>query len=70
VEVAVPDVLTTLELARELRVSPLTVRRNVRSGLIPSLRVGRVLRYDLAAVRVALADGRWTPRARTPDPAA
>ncbi|MBM4380814.1 MAG: helix-turn-helix domain-containing protein [Deltaproteobacteria bacterium] len=42
------------DVARALGVHPTTVSRNARAGLIPSVRVGRALRFDLDAVRKAL----------------
>jgi excisionase family DNA binding protein len=38
--------LTAAELAQLLGISPRTLRRHVKSGAIPALRVGRLLRFD------------------------
>jgi len=46
--------LTVPELARELRCSPSKIFRMTRAGQIPYLRVGRLLRYELDAVKAAL----------------
>lgn len=46
--------LTVMEMARELKVSPQTVRRLVAARSIPAFRVGRQVRFDVVAVREAL----------------
>jgi excisionase family DNA binding protein len=38
--------LTAAELAHLLGISPRTLRRHVKSGAIPSVRIGRLLRFD------------------------
>jgi excisionase family DNA binding protein len=49
------ELLTSEELARCLRVRPATIRLWAREGLIPAVRIGgKVLRFDLADVLVAL----------------
>jgi len=51
------DLLKTEDLARRLRVRPDTIRRWVRGGLIPVLRVSpKVMRFDLAEVVRALQE--------------
>ena len=51
------ELLKTIDLARRLQVRPNTIRRWVRRGLIPVLRVSpKVMRFDLAAVLHALQD--------------
>ena len=47
--------LSQTELARALKVHPLTVSRWTTARIIPCHRVGRVIRYDLAAVLAAIA---------------
>ena len=42
--------LTAKELARILNVSPLTIERRARKGLIPCFRVGSLVRYDPASI--------------------
>lgn len=42
--------LSTQETARLLNVSQATVRKLARSGDLPSLRVGRQLRFDAGAI--------------------
>jgi len=46
--------LTTDEMARELRVAPETVRRHARAGIIPVLQLLGHNRYDADAVKAAL----------------
>lgn len=57
-----PPWRTTAEVARELRVSPRTVRRWIRAGVLPAARVRRhylVRRVDVEdlLVRVGVVDG-------------
>lgn len=52
---AEPTLLTADELATHLRVHIETVRRWAREGKIPSLSGGKDRRYDLDAVKAALA---------------
>jgi len=56
------ELLTTEEVAARLRVRPDTIRRWVRRGLIPVLRVSpKVMRFDLAeVVRAFQEHGRGT----------
>jgi excisionase family DNA binding protein len=49
-------VLTAIELAELLRVGVTTVHRWARRGVIPSIRVGRVVRFNLHDVREALRE--------------
>ena len=46
--------LTTYELARYLQLHPDTIRKMAREGIIPSMQIGRKLRFELAAVVEAL----------------
>ena len=47
--------LSQTELAKALQVCKLTVSRWTTSRIIPCHRVGRIVRYDLAAVLAAIA---------------
>jgi len=49
------ELLSVHELAKILRVAPMSIYRAVKSGRIPCYRVARVLRFDLSAVQSALA---------------
>ncbi len=50
------DLLTPIELARELRITPQTVSVWHRKGIIPSAYAcGRVIRFNRDAVHAALA---------------
>jgi len=44
------DMLTTTATAARLNVHPQTVRRLVKSGLLPAFRVGHNLRFDPADI--------------------
>lgn len=48
---------TAQELAEVLNVAVTWVWRAARLGLIPCIRVGKYMRFDLQAVLVALAEG-------------
>ncbi len=50
-----PPLYTLREVARHLGVSRSTLQRMTQAGLIPHMRVGRQLRFDILAVRAALA---------------
>ncbi|MFI5299925.1 MAG: helix-turn-helix domain-containing protein [Polyangiales bacterium] len=50
-----PALLTTAEAAKALGVSEATVRRHVRSGELPSVKVGAAVRVDLSRVRPTTA---------------
>ncbi len=41
-----PHLLTLADAANQLRISPRTVRRMVKSGKLTALRIGRQLRFD------------------------
>ena len=41
-----PHLLTLADAANQLRVSPRTLRRMVKSGKLTALRIGRQLRFD------------------------
>ena len=66
-DLAADTSLTVKQLAGELQVSTAKVYRLANSGHIPSIRVGRSWRFDLAAVKKALNASRdpWAnPHAR------
>lgn len=46
-----PALATSAQAAQALGVSVATVRRRVRDGQLPTVRVGRALRIDLSALR-------------------
>lgn len=48
---------TTDEVAKMLKVTPLTIRRLVGNGMIKACKVGRVLRFRLADINVYLDNG-------------
>ena len=47
--------LTTFELAEYLRVHPDTIKKLVKEGKLPSIQIGRQLRFDSASVVKALS---------------
>lgn len=46
--------LTVSDLAKELQVSTSKLLRLTRSGQLPHLRIGRLIRYELEPVKAAL----------------
>jgi hypothetical protein len=50
------DLITSVDLAEELRLAPNTVRKWTRLGILPAVKIGRnFIRYDRNAVRRAIA---------------
>ena len=47
----IPTFLTPAEVAKIYKVTPQAIRNWAREGKIPSIRFGRVLRFDLEKVR-------------------
>ena len=45
-----PKIMTTKEVARYLRLHEITVCKHATEGKIPSIRIGRVLRFDKEAI--------------------
>lgn len=50
--------LTVDDVARILKLSPTTVRRHIRSGALPAIRVGRRLRVSESSLALGSATGR------------
>lgn len=50
------DMLTEKEVAAQLKVSPATVRRWRRSGKLPFVKLGRLVRFFPAAVEAFVAE--------------
>ncbi len=46
-----PALVPVREAAQALGVSEITIRRRISEGLIPTVRIGRSVRVDLAALR-------------------
>ena len=49
--------LTSYQIGRAIGLSRSTVMRHAKAGIIPSIRIGRVLRFELAEVMAALKGG-------------
>lgn len=49
-EVAVPEIMTTKELAEYLKLHEITVCKHAAEGIIPAKRIGRVWRFDKKAI--------------------
>jgi len=61
------DLLTVRETAAMLKVNPMTIRRYIRAGRLPAVRVGRQIRIERAAAE-ALAEPVKSPTARPREP--
>jgi excisionase family DNA binding protein len=63
------DFMTVAEVAALLRVHPVTVRRRIRCGRLPAVRIGRSIRVPAGALdRLDRADGTATPPTRVSVP--
>lgn len=49
-----PELLTTVQLAAKLGVSPRTIQNWSAAKVIPKIKIGKVCRFDLARVKDAL----------------
>jgi excisionase family DNA binding protein len=56
--IALPTFITPAEVARIYKVTPQAVRNWAREGKIPSIRFGRVLRFDLEKIRDVIENRR------------
>ena len=53
-----PRILTERELSKEIKLSVFWLQKDrITARLIPFIRIGRSIRYDLAKVHAALATG-------------
>lgn len=49
-----PELLTTVQLAAKLGVSPRTIQNWSAANVIPKIKIGKVCRFDLGKVKAAL----------------
>lgn len=49
-EVVMPEIMTTKELAKYLKLHEITVCKHAADGIIPAIRIGRVWRFDKEAI--------------------
>ena len=59
--------ISVKELAAALGVSDDTIRRAAWRGTIPSFRIGKILRFDMEAVRETIQQPAWVVNRRDPD---
>lgn len=57
-EVTMPEIMTTRETAKYLKLHEITVCKHASEGKIPSLRIGRLWRFDKEAIDKWIAKGR------------
>jgi excisionase family DNA binding protein len=56
-ECIMPEIMTTKELARYLKLHEITVCRHAAEGIIPAVRIGRVWRFDKEAIDKWINEG-------------
>jgi excisionase family DNA binding protein len=56
-----PQIMTTKELAKYLKLHEITICKNAAEGKLPAVRIGRVWRFDKEAIDKWIAQG--TPTA-------
>ena len=52
-----PEIITTKELAKYLRLHEITICKYAAQGVIPAIRVGRVWRFDREAIDKWISEG-------------
>ena len=52
-----PEIMTTKEVAKYLRLHEITVCKHAAEGKMPSVRVGRVWRFDKEAIDKWISEG-------------
>lgn len=62
----IPEVMTTVQLAKYLQIDEQTVYRKARAGQIPAVRIGKILRFkkDVIDGWLRLSSLKWTSRKR------
>ncbi len=65
-----PNILTTAEAARMLRIRESTLRDHTRRGVIPHFHIGRLVRYHAADLAAWLETIKQTPQASPAGPPA
>jgi excisionase family DNA binding protein len=59
-DTAIPTFLTPAEVAKICKVTPQTILNWERQGMIPSIRFGGMVRFDLEKVRDIVEKRKWT----------
>ena len=57
-----PEIMTTKEVAKYLRLHEITVCKHAAEGKMPAVRVGRVWRFDKEAIDKWISGGDKTPQ--------
>ena len=52
-----PQIMTTKELARYLKLHEITICKNASQGKLPGIRIGRVWRFDKEAIDKWIGEG-------------
>jgi excisionase family DNA binding protein len=52
-----PEIMTTKELAKYLKLHAITICKNAAEGKLPGIRIGRVWRFDKEAIYKWIAKG-------------
>ena len=56
-EIAMPQIMTTKELAKYLKLHEITICKYAAEGKIPAIRIGRVWRFDKEAIDKWISGG-------------
>ncbi len=57
-----PEIMTTQELAKYLKLHQITICKYVKEGIIPAFRVGRVWRFDKEVIDKWISEGQKKPQ--------
>ena len=57
-----PEIMTTKEIAKYLRLHEITICKYAAEGKIPAVRVGRAWRFDKEAIDKWISEGAKKPR--------
>ena len=57
-----PEIMTTKELAKYLRLHQITICKYAAEGKIPAVRVGRAWRFDKEAIDKLIGEGHKKPQ--------
>jgi len=56
-EIFMPEIMTTREVAKYLRLHEITITKHAAKGLIPAIRLGKVWRFDKDAIDKWISGG-------------
>ena len=62
-EIAMPEIMTTKEIAEYLKLHEISICKYAAEGKIPAIRIGRVWRFDKDIIDKWIAKGQNVPTA-------